>query len=269
MDKEQINQVNQASQAISQTQELSARYVYCIGQFNGKQIDCTGIEGNPVRAVEVEELCAMVHDCKPEPYATKDPERAKKWIIEHENVVDKALQSMEAIIPFTFDTIFKEEGHLVEFLKLNREKIKEKLQQLKGKREFGIKIFFNESLRDDIAKIKAKQLEEIEKESKGKAYFLKKKIEREISAGLHDRLKGYFKEFYKKTSACGKILVEKTEEKNMLANFSCLVSIDEIEELSKILDNINNLQHFTVRFTGPWPPYSFASKLFEEENAHR
>lgn len=252
---------------VSQTREQNhARYVYCIGQFNGKQINCFGIEGNPIRIVKMEELCALVHDCKPKPYVTKNPEKAKKWIIQHQAVVDKAMQEMKVVIPFSFDIIFKEENQLMEFLKLNKEKIKEKLKQLEGKREFGIKIFYNENLQEQIARKKTKQFKEIEKESKGKAYFLRKKIEREISVELQFKLNKYFEKFYQKISIYGKVLTEDVKEKNMLAKFSCLVPTKKIKELSKILDEINKLEDFTIIFTGPWPPYSFAHKLFEEKN---
>lgn len=241
--------------------KMNARYVYCVGQFNGKQLSCEGIEGNPVRAVRAEDLCVLVHECEPKPYTTQDSGKANEWIVQHQNVVEKAMQELGAVIPLTFDTIFKEERQLIEFLKLNKEKIKEKLRLLEGKREFGIKIFYNENLREEIAREKESK-EETEKESRGKAYFLRKKIEREINAELQEKLKKYFEEFYEKISTCGEIIVEKIKEKNMFASFSCLISMENIEKLSKILDEINN-SNFKIVFTGPWPPYSFTHKIFE------
>ncbi len=263
MNREQTSQVSQTIQ-----ESNKARYVYCISQFNGKQVDFgEGIEGSKVYSLPFEDICVVVHNCPAKPYETKDDSKAKQWITQHNNIITKILEEMGPVIPFNFDTIFKEENQLLEFLKLNRERIKEKLKQLEGKSEFGIKIFYNENLRERITKEKEGQFKEIEKESKGKAYFLKKKIEKEISAELQDKLKKYFEEFYKKISVCGEIISEGIKEKNGLANFSCLVPTDKVEELSGVLGEINKLEGFTVRFTGPWPPYSFASKLFEEKNA--
>ncbi|MDP3027226.1 MAG: GvpL/GvpF family gas vesicle protein [Nanoarchaeota archaeon] len=265
----QINQIQatQTPQEQTKSQEKNnARYVYCISQFNGKQTGFgKGIEGNKVYILPFEDICAVVHNCSAEPYESKDDSKAKQWIIQHNNIINKVLEEVGKVIPFRFDTIFKEENQLLKFLKLNREKIKEKLKQLEGKKEFGIKIFYDENLRKQIAKEKTKQLGELEKENKGKTYFLRKKIEKEISAELQDKLKEYFTKFYKKISACGEIITEKTQEKNGLANFSCLVPTDKVEELSRVLDEINKLEGFTVRFTGPWPPYTFTFKLFEEQ----
>jgi len=38
-----------------------------------------------------------------------------------------------------------------------------------------------------------------------------------------------------------------------------LVYTDKYRELGEELDEINKMQGFSVRFTGPWPPYSFVS----------
>lgn len=255
-------------------ERYQARYVYCIGQFNAEQTkqktnqNWTGVNGSRVRTIKVGALRAVVHDCKPKPYATKNPEKAKKWIIEHQNVVDKLLQETAAVVPFTFDTIFKKEKQLVDFLKLNKEKLKEKLRKLEGKREFGVKILYDvapaEEQTENEKIDQLKEIENVEKESRGKAYFLKRKFEREASAKQQNELKATFEEFYKKISVFGEIIVEKNREENEVANFSCLIPLENVEKLGRSLDEINNLKRFTVRFTGPWPPYSFAPRLFEE-----
>ena len=43
----------------------------------------------------------------------------------------------------------------------------------------------------------------------------------------------------------------------MIMNLSCLVYKDSHTELGEELGKINQLEGFSVRFTGPWPPYSF------------
>jgi hypothetical protein len=46
----------------------------------------------------------------------------------------------------------------------------------------------------------------------------------------------------------------------MLLNLSCLVARDKVDSLGKELEAINNMNGFSVHFSGPWPPYSFVAK---------
>ena len=59
-------------------------------------------------------------------------------------------------------------------------------------------------------------------------------------------------------------LLEKTKKLNrdrvMLLNFSCLVVSEKVDSLGKELEKINNMDGFSVHFSGPWPPYSFVAK---------
>ena len=43
----------------------------------------------------------------------------------------------------------------------------------------------------------------------------------------------------------------------LLASYSCLVRKENVDRLGEILDAINSLHGFRVRFTGPWAPFSF------------
>jgi len=55
--------------------------------------------------------------------------------------------------------------------------------------------------------------------------------------------------------------VEKTKKAEpglqMIMNLSCLVYRDRYTKLGEELGKINQMRGFAVRFTGPWPPYSF------------
>ena len=73
----------------------------------------------------------------------------------------------------------------------------------------------------------------------------------------------HFKDFYGRIKEhVGEIKVEKTkkaDEKDMqmIMNLSCLVAGDKYKELGAELEQIDNTEAFSVRFTGPWPAYSF------------
>ncbi|HEX7474725.1 MAG TPA: GvpL/GvpF family gas vesicle protein, partial [Dehalococcoidales bacterium] len=46
----------------------------------------------------------------------------------------------------------------------------------------------------------------------------------------------------------------------MLLNLSCLVAKDKVAGLGEELEKINNMEGFSVHFSGPWPPYSFVAR---------
>ena len=60
------------------------------------------------------------------------------------------------------------------------------------------------------------------------------------------------------------------EGKQMLMNLSLLVGKGRVKELGEELEKIEGEEGVEVRFTGPWPPYSFVAKTItpeEEEGA--
>ena len=101
--------------------------------------------------------------------------------------------------------------------------------------------------------------------SPGMAYLYKQKVERAVKAEI-ERLAGeWFRDFYGRIKDyCNDILVEKTRKADrdrvMLVNLSCLVAREKVSNLGEELEKINNTEGFSVRFSGPWPPYSFVAK---------
>jgi len=57
--------------------------------------------------------------------------------------------------------------------------------------------------------------------------------------------------------------IEDLRDKRLLLNLSCLVHKDNAKELEEKLAEINNKKEFTVKFNGPWAPYSF-TEIIEE-----
>ena len=45
----------------------------------------------------------------------------------------------------------------------------------------------------------------------------------------------------------------------MLMHLACLLPESQSSHLGDTLENIQNMDGFRVQYTGPWPPYSFAS----------
>lgn len=243
------------------------RYVYCVAE-SSKPVNFgkTGIEKNEVYTIPYGGICAVVHNCKLEPYKSEDEEEVKDWVKAHQRVIERASE-LGTIIPLGFDIIIKGSNQGVsDWLKKEHKNLVQKISRLRGRQEFGIQIFWDRNIigsnisrdNEEIKKLR----EMMERESKGRAYFLKHKLEAVIKREIEKKGNEYFREFYgriKKHS--DNIGVERMKgaegDMQMLMNLSCLVHKDRVKQLGAVLGNINNLEGFSVRFTGPWPPYSF------------
>lgn len=146
------------------------------------------------------------------------------------------------------------------------EKLRKKLDKFKGKAEFGVKVFWSpevvaQAIVEENPEIK-KLKEEIQAISRGFAYLSRQKLEILMRKSLEIKAEKFFDDFYDRIESCVcEIKVEeikKSEDgKQMLMSLSCLLPKDDTEHLGNELEKINNRKEFSVRFTGPWPPYSF------------
>lgn len=254
-------------------ESIEARYLYCIADSAEKvNFGNIGIEGSEVYTIPYQDLCAVVHNCPPEPYKSEDNEVVKKWVMAHQKIVETAWERFGTVLPLGFDTIIKgEEGtapdeNMKKWLKGDYENLRQKLGKLKDKAEFGVQVFWDpkiisEGLIETNPEIK-KLNEEIKSKSKGLAYMYKKKLENLLKKEMEVEAERHFKDFYERIKKCvDEIKVEKTkkleEDKQMLMNLSCLLPKEKSKMLGEGLENIKNMEGFFVRFTGPWPPYSF------------
>jgi len=252
-----------------------ARYVYGIADKGvAVSLGPIGFEGNEVYTIPYEDVCAIVHDCPAQPYKSDDDEMVKGWVLTHQKVLDAAVERFETVLPMGFDTIIqrKDEADLEQvvkdWLEENYDDLQEKMARVRGKQEFGVQILWDpkviaRQITETSEEIKALD-EEMKSKPKGTAYMYKQKLEKLLKQKMEERADECFKEFYARIKEhVDEIVVEKTkrieEDKQMLMNLSCLVRKDKVEELGEELEGIEGMEGFSVRFTGPWSPYSFVT----------
>jgi len=247
------------------------RYVYCVGESNERiNLGRIGIEGSQVYTIPYKDLCAVVHNCPSQPYESKDKKVVESWIITHEETIETAWKRLGTVLPLGFDTIIKTDEEdpkevVKAWLKEDYQSLKEKLNKVKGKVEYGVQISWDTRIitRELIEKDpELKRLEqEITSKPKGVAYMYKQKLEKLLRGKLEKEAERCFKEFYGRIKrSTDEVKVEKLkkedEPRQMLMNLSCLADKDD-RILGGELEKFNNREGFFVRFIGPWPPYSF------------
>lgn len=259
------------------TIEPEGLYLYCLGDdVVEASFGNIGIERNTVYTIPHKDISAVVHRCSPEPYKSEDDQRVKEWVMAHQSVVDAAWAKFSTVLPIGFDTIIKSSGavsaeeNLKKWLEENCQKLRENLNRVRGRAEVGVQIFWNakvmaQSLMETDEEIK-KLSQEMKEKPPGLAYFHKQKIEKALRDGLEGKADGYFKDFYSRIRKyADDIRVEKTKrgggDKQMIMNLSVLIQKDKIRMLGEELAKIKEMEGIDVRFTGPWPPYSFVTQV--------
>jgi len=230
-----------------------------------------GIENSEVYTIPYKGICAVVHNCLAEPYKSDDQEVVKGWVKTHQKVLDAAMEKFATVLPLGFDTIIKSEDKanpeqvVKDWLRDDFENLKEKMERVRGKQEFGIQIFYDPKVMGEAIARESQEIQKLKGEmaaqKPGMAYMYKQKVEKALKEEIEKRVEQYFKDFYQAIkNHVDDIKVEKVKGdkgKVMLMNLSCLVLKERVEDLGNELERINNTEGFSVRFTGPWAPYSF------------
>jgi hypothetical protein len=248
-------------------------YIYCVAKGDREEsLDLCGIEGTHLWALTHQGLVAIVQECEPKPFASEDQKVLADWLLTHQNIMDRAWERYETIIPFGFDTIIVPTSeklarqNLNEWLEKESAELKRKLEDLKNKAEYGAQVLWDPTVILPRIREEDAEMQHLEKEIRSKpggvAYLLQKKLEALIRQRLETAADAYFKAFYQQIRECVEnVHIEKIRKedppKQMILNVSCLQNRDEMAALGTVLDKIGQIPGFDVRFTGPWPPYSF------------
>lgn len=252
---------------------LEGLYLFCLTRSEGTiPIGLVGMEAEKVFLLSEDGLSAVVQRCRLEPYESAEGEQVKLWVQTHQSVVDSAQEAFGTILPFGFDTIIKpmdgiEAAEVLrKWLREESTSLTKKMARIEGKREYGIQVFYAPAKLIEKAIKDSKEVrdlrEEMELKSPGAAFMLRQKVETAVRREMEQEAEDRLQEFLALIKAVvDDIRVEKNKkgdrEQVMLLNLSVLVGDDAA--LRQVLDGIAAQEAFSIRFTGPWPPYSFVS----------
>jgi hypothetical protein len=248
-----------------------ARYVYCVvpGEVGDWQL--RGLDGQPVRAIRGGGLTALVHDCPAEPYQG-DEDRVKAWVLAHSDVVDAAWEHSGAVLPMSFDTIIRPgdgldaDEQVKRWLSSEGDRFRAKLERLRDKVELGVQVLWDARAvgevvarsDDEIRRLRA----EMAGKPKGSAYFYRQKIEHALRRALEAKAEEDYRACFRQVTALFPEVhvnkLTKPPDRQMIVNLSVLAPRERVPELGAVLAGFQ-AEGVEVRFTGPWPPYSFAS----------
>ena len=271
------------------TQE--ARYIYgVIPRLDKEDFGPIGIGGSRVYTIPYQDICAVVHDCPPEPYQG-DEAAVKAMVATHGDVVDAIWEVAGSVLPMSFDVIIKSaEGpcpeprpELVEgpvegrsaddnvrrWLAEEYEKFKLKLEEFRDKVELGVQILWDPEvitrrITEENEEIK-ELADEMATKSRGLAYFYRHKIAEAVKKEMEAKADQDYRRYYERLRGYAEDTqvnkIKRHPDKQMIMNLSLLAKRDQVQALGEALGEIREEEGVEIRFTGPWPPYTFAAKI--------
>lgn len=239
------------------------RYVYGIvktkDHMNFGKIGIGGA-GEPVYSVNYLDIAAVVSKT---PVAIFDPTRENA--LAHEHVIETVMKSY-TIIPMSFGTVFRTENDIREVLKSIYPSLKDVLNQMAGKLEFGLKVNWE---RDQIIEELKQQDEEIRRfhreivrKQLQSTYFARMQLGRMIDKALAERATEYVRDIYETLrNVCVASRDNQPIGDKMIMNAAFLVDRNREAEFDSVVNKIAKKygKRLKFKYTGPWPPYNFVN----------
>ncbi|SEV84908.1 gas vesicle protein GvpL [Natrinema salifodinae] len=274
-----------AGQADAEAPEIDeGRYLYCIVRADeDADLDVTGVDGEPVTVVAEDGIGAVVHACDGI-YDSADLAQIRRWLVRHQTVVDEAGQAFGTPIPFQFDTILRGDDEAVrEWLREESDTLERALAGLAGHWEYRVDVVEVDPIGDEELIERDERLRELDERiggsEEGTAFLLEKKFDQRLSelraarresltADLQDRLADAAREVHAlERSPSAKLSDDLADadgddsDGETLCRLTLLAHEDDEGTIGSILDDVAAADGLEVRFTGPWPPYTFAPEL--------
>jgi len=245
------------------------RYLYCVVADDEATVSTTGINDGEVFPVRVAGLTAFVGRCH-SLYDASNPETIRRWLVQHQSVVDAAGEAAGTPLPFRFDTVIVGGDEAVrDWLRENADALADALERFAGRWEYRMEVIWDESrLEERLADGNDPDERDL---SEGRAFLEEQRREQQ----LRERIREYREERARAISdqlesIAGEIervrrssapLVTEADSDGPSVTFAVLTAAEHEETLGEFLESVASPDGVRVRFTGPWPPYTFAPTI--------
>jgi hypothetical protein len=261
------------------------RYLYCaVGLNDDPPFEAQGVDDEPARLLTVDDIGIVLHDCE-SLYDTDDMDTVRKWVLQHQQVVDEAGEAFGTPLPFQFDTVLTgTDARVREWAREAGETLSTHLDTLAGRWEYRIELRREESALTEELETSDERLRElssdIDEADSGTAFMLEKQYDQRLtelqrerraerSAALENRLTDLAREVNELGDRTTLDDEEDADGMDTQARFTVLAAAEQENAIGEMLDEIAAESGVEVRFTGPWPPYSFTPAIGGEDAAEQ
>ena len=261
-----------------------ARYCYCAVSHDDdaedRSLNLLGVDDEPVRLLAGDGVGVVVHDCAGL-YDSEDPTEVQGWLLSHQAVVDAATETFGTPMPFRFDTIVQGDDDTVRsWLDEQRDRLSDVLADLEGCAEYRVEVIVDEEALDEHLAESDDRLQELAEQrdgsTEGTAFLVDKQYDKRLkelrrerraerTASLAEDLGAHVREVRELDDPTTTTLGDTSDRDGTVQARLTLLADDEgVDAVGTILDDVAAEEGVSVRFTGPWPPYSFVPEVDDE-----
>lgn len=282
-DRSQSLNDTQAAATDDERSVRQGRYLYCVVETTTSDTEAlptAGIDGNSVYLIEADGIGAVVHDCEAV-YDADDLEQVKQWVITHQQVVDAASDVFGTPLPMRFDTVLEGGDESVEhWLSDHREVIRDELHSFTGTWEYRITLMWDPSPFETRITEQDNRLQELQQRQQqagaGKRFLLEKQYDKRLQELKQDQRADLAERLTETITPVVNDLAEQESRhalsgdthasaaQEQILRVAVLADEDAETTLGERLDTVVERDGVAVRFTGPWPPYTFAPDIGSE-----
>lgn len=282
-DRSQSLNDTQAAATDDERSVRQGRYLYCVVETTTSDTEAlptAGIDENSVYLIEADGIGAVVHDCEAV-YDADDLEQVKQWVITHQQVVDAASDVFGTPLPMRFDTVLEGGDESVEhWLSDHREVIRDELHSFTGTWEYRITLMWDPSPFETRITEQDNRLQELQQRQQqagaGKRFLLEKQYDKRLQELKQDQRADLAERLTETITPVVNDLAEQESRhalsgdthasaaQEQILRVAVLADEDAETTLGERLDTVVERDGVAVRFTGPWPPYTFAPDIGSE-----
>jgi len=226
------------------------------------EVAAPALDGGPVHAVCYRDIAVLAHRCGPEPYQGSE-EEVHGWIAAHNAVVEEAWEAGRSILPMSFDVIVRPgtgrsaEASLAGWLAEHYQTLCTRLAELAGRTEVGVQVLRDVSEPAGAAVPAAP--------ARGREFFARQQHRKQARERLEQRADEdrcrYLGDLAPLADDMRVNKPRTVQGRQMVLNVSLLVTQAQVSRVGEYLETVSGEDNVEVRFTGPWPPYSFTGSL--------
>lgn len=219
-----------------------------------------GGTGELVYTIHYQDIAAIVSNTS---VFIFDPTRENALV--HEHVIETVMK-LHTIIPMSFGTVFRTDDDIREVLRSIYSSLKDVLNQMAGKLEFGLKVNWDreqivEELKQENEEI-SRFHEEIIRKHLQSTYLARMQLGWMVDKAMAERSTLYVREIYE---ALRGVCVASRDNQpigdKMIMNAAFLVERNREAEFDGVVNKIAKKygKRLSFKYTGPWPPYNFVN----------
>ena len=199
-----------------------------------------------------------------------DLSRLAPLVVRHEEVVRALFSATSALVPMAFGAVYREEAGVLHFLEDQADRLSGVLDAVRGKQEWGVKVFADAAVARSTAEHSSPALRALDEEAQavgpGRGYLLQRKREDlladEVRSFVGQTLEGIAEALIAESADArlDEIPANQDGPTELVLKAAFLVDDrrgDAFQASAGRLIESCRPSGFTVEVSGPWAPYSF------------